>query len=203
MVDAIGVAILLALAAALGLALVVVVARHVAEEVHGLAKQLLGDGVEDAGDGRFHGQLVQLMGQAADAAGELVACLGHEHYAALQVARGLVMPAVRDLPREVGDQEGEVANEAGSIVEHLGGREGLLAALVGQEPQAGPEEALDHGVHGPEGSAGGHPGDVLGGDEVIEEGKGETQAGDVAGDVGQTAHAGALEAEWGWHCGCR
>ena len=196
-VDAGSEAVLHALAAALGLALVVVVARDVAEEVHGPAEQLLGERVDDGGDGRLLGQLVQLVGQAADAAGELVARLGHEDHVALHVARGLVVLAVRDLPREVGDQEGRVADEARGVVEHLGGREGLVAALVGQHPQAGAEEALDHGVQGPEGGAGGRPGDVIGGDEVVEEGKGEGQAGDVTGDVGQAAQAGALEAVLG------
>ena len=102
-VDPAKVAICLALAATLRLALVVVVARHVEEEVHGPAEQLLANGVDEGGDRCLLRQLVQIVGHATDAACELVAGLGHEDHVALHVARGLVMLAVRDLPREVGD----------------------------------------------------------------------------------------------------
>lgn len=196
-VDAGEVPILLPLAAPLGLALVVVMAGHVPAEVHGPAEQLLAERVDEGGDGCLLGQFVHLVGQAADAAGELVARLGHENHVALHVAGGLVVLAVRDLPREVGDEQGRVADEAGSVVEHLGGRERLVAALVGQHPQACAEQALDHGVEGPEEGTRGGPGHVGRGDEVVEEDEGEGEAGDVTGDVGQAAQAGALEAVLG------
>jgi hypothetical protein len=196
-VDAGEVAILLALATALGLALVVVVAGDVEEEVHGPAHELLAEGMDEGGNGRLLGQLRQLVSQAADAVSELLAGLGHEDHVALHVPGGLVVLAVGDLPGEVRDQEGRVADEAGGIIEHLGGREGLVAALVGQHPQTGAEEALDHGVQCPQSGARRGVGNVLGRDEAVEEDEGDGQTGNITGDVGETTQARALEAVLG------
>lgn len=102
--------------------------------------------------------------------------------------------AVRDLPGEVGDEERGVAYPADGIVDDFGGREGLVSAFVGEDPQAGAEEALDDGVDGPEGGAGGGGGDGGGRHVGVEEVEGRGEAGDVAGDVGETQGGVALEA---------
>ena len=39
-----------------------------------------------------------------------------------------------------------MADPAGGVIENLGGREGLVAALVGENPETGAEETLDDGV---------------------------------------------------------
>lgn len=98
MVDAGEIPIRLPLAAPLRLSLVEVVAGHVEEEVHGPAEELLGDRVEERGNGRLLGQLVHLVDQTADAGGILLARLGHKNHVALHVAGGFVVFAVRDLP---------------------------------------------------------------------------------------------------------
>jgi hypothetical protein len=154
-VDAAEEAVLLALTLALGLFLVVVVASDVGDEVHGPAAELLQHRVEEGRNGRLLGQLVQLVGELTDARGILVSRLGNKDHVALHVAGGLVVLAVGDLPGEVGDEKRGVGNEADRVVEHLGGREGLVAALVGHDPEAGAEQALDDRVAGPQSSPGG------------------------------------------------
>lgn len=196
-VDAGEVSILLALATALKLALVLVVSGGIGEEVHGPADELLADGVDEGRNWGLLGELVELVDGAADARGEFLTGLGHEDHVALHVAGGLVVLAVGDLPGEVGDEEGGVADEARGVVQDLGGREGLVAALVGQNPETGAKEALDDGVETPEGRARRGPGDVLGSDEVVGEGKGEAETGDIPEDVGEAAQARALEAVLG------
>lgn len=186
-VDATEVAVLLALAASLLLALVVVMASDVGKQVHGPSEGLLADRVKEGGDGRLLGQLVELMDHPAHTACELLAGLGNEHHVALHVSSGLVVLAVGDLPGEVGNEESGVADPASGIIEDLGGREGLVAALVCEHPQSCAEESLDHSVQGPEDRAGGHRGDVLGSDELVEQGEGNTKTDDIAGHVGQTA----------------
>lgn len=94
MVDSREVAVLLALSTTFGLALVVVMARHVTEEVHGPAEELLAKRMEEGRDRGLLGQLVELVDHTADAAGVLVAGLGDEDHVALQVAGGLVVLTV-------------------------------------------------------------------------------------------------------------
>ena len=65
------------------------------------------------------------------------------------MAGRLVVFAVRDLPGEVGDEEGGVEDPAGCVVEDFGGGEGLVAAFVGNDPEAGGEEALEEAVERP------------------------------------------------------
>lgn len=153
-VDTGEVAVLLSLAAALNLALVEVVAGSVGEDIHGPAEELLEDRVDQSGNWGLLGQLVELMNRTADTTSVLLAGLGDENHVALEVAGGLVVLAVGDLPGEVWHQQGRVADPAGGIVEDLGGREGLMAALVGQHPEAGSKQALEDRVEGPEDSAG-------------------------------------------------
>lgn len=48
-----------------------------------------------------------------------------------------------------------MAEPANRVVQHLGGRERLVAALVGHDPQTGSEETLDDSVEGPQTGASG------------------------------------------------
>ncbi len=93
-VDAGEPAVLLALAPALGLALVVVVAGDVGHKVVGPADQLLADEHDQGHDGGLLTQLGQLVGQLAEPGGLLLAGLGHEDHVAPYVAGGLVVLAV-------------------------------------------------------------------------------------------------------------
>jgi hypothetical protein len=184
----------LALAAALGLLGVVVVAGDVGEEVHGPSEQLLEQEVGGSQDGGLLHELAELVQGAADAGGVLLTGLGDEDHVTGEVASGLVVLSVGDLPREVGDQQEGVADPADGVVQDLGGGEGLVAALVGENPHAGADETLDDGVHGPEGHAGGEERHCLRGDIVVEKVKDRGQDGHVTEDIVQTGGSGAVEA---------
>lgn len=154
-VDAASEAVVLALATALTLALVEVVAGDVGEQVVGPADKLLHDQHEESVGGRLLGQLRQLVDHLADASGVLLASAGEEDHVALHVAGGGVVLVVRDLPAKVGDEQGGVEEPAGDVVDEAGVGEGAVAALVGNDPETGAEEALQDGVDGPESTADG------------------------------------------------
>ena len=137
------------------------------------------------------------MDHLAHAGGLLLAGAGHKHHVALQVAGGLVVLAVGHLPGEVGHEEGRVHNPPDNVVVQLGRREGIVAALVGKDPQASAEQALEEGVQTPEGEAYRVVGNVLGSDKVVEEVEGGGQAGSVTEDVSHAEEAIALEAVLG------
>jgi hypothetical protein len=187
-------AVLLAHTAALRLLGVVVVTGDVVEQVHRPAEELLGQEVASSQDGSLLTQLTELVQGLADAGGVLLTGLGNEDHVAGQVTGGLVVLAVGDLPGEVGDKQEGVADPANSVVQDLGGGEGLVAALVGQNPHAGADETLHDGVQGPEGHAGRHEGDSLGGDIVVEEVEDGSQHGHVTEDIVQTGGGRAVEA---------
>lgn len=86
---------------------------------------------------------------------------------------------------------------ADGVVEGLGGRESLVTTLVGNDPEAGSEQALEDGVESPEASSNGGRGNVLGSNEVVAEDEGGSDADNVAGDVVETSGSRALEAVGG------
>jgi hypothetical protein len=196
-VDAAAVAVVLALAAALALALVVVVAGDVGHEVVGPADELLGEEHDEGVNGGLLGQLSELVDGAAETGGVLLAGAGDEDHVALHVAGGLVVLAVGDLPAEVGDEEGRMKEPSGDIVDHPAVGEGAVAALVGNDPEAGAEEALEDGVETPKGGASGRVGNELRGNVVVPDGEGGSQASHVAQDVAVTLDGGPLEAVLG------
>lgn len=63
--------------------------------------------------------------------------------------RGFVVFPVRDLPREVRHEEHRMEHKANGIIEHFRRGEGLMSALVGQNPNACAEEPIDEAVHVP------------------------------------------------------
>lgn len=148
-------AVLLALALALRLPLVEVVAGDVADEVQRPASELLSDGVDKGSNGGLLGQLIKLVNQLADTRSVNLPRLRNEDHIALHVAGGLVVLSVGDLPGEVGDQERGVGNEANRVVQHLGGRERLVTALVGHDPETSAEQTLDECVTSPQTSSDG------------------------------------------------
>ena len=196
-VDTAAEAVLLALSTTLSLVLVIVVPGDVGKQVDGPATDLLIEEVEGGRDGGFLGQFGQLVGVLANPRGVLFPRLGDVDHVLGDVAGRLVVLAVRDLPREVRDQEGGVADPTDCVVQCLRVGEGLVTALVSHDPQAGPEQTLDEGVERPQASSDGRRGDVLGGHVVVEEVEGGRQAGDVARDVVETGEGGAFEAVLG------
>ncbi|PBP27062.1 hypothetical protein BUE80_DR001978, partial [Diplocarpon rosae] len=77
----------------------------------------------------------------------------HERRVLLHVSRRLVVLAVAQSPRVEGHQQEGVHDEAHGVVEVLVLGEGAVAALVGQDPDAGEDEALHGGVGHPGGEA--------------------------------------------------
>lgn len=189
--------IALSLTPTLALALMEVVAGDVGEEVVGPAEELLSDEHDEGVDGGLLGELAELVGHLAEAGGLLLAGAGHEDHVALEVSGGLVVGRVGQLPRVVRDEESRVEEPARDVVDGPRGGEGLVTALVGEDPDAGAEEALEHGVQRPKTSAGGRRGDVLGGHIVVEDVKRRGEAEQVAGDVQVALEGGPLEAVGG------
>jgi len=176
-VDATSKPVLLALTLALRLTLMVVMASDVGEQVHGPATNLLGEQMDSGCDGSLLGQLSKLMSHLLDARAVDLPGLGHEHHVALDVTGSLVVLSVGNLPREVGHQQRGVEDPAHGIVDHLGGREGLVTALVGEDPDASSEQALHESVSSPQSSADGSRWNVLGGDIGVEAIEGGSKAG--------------------------
>lgn len=183
----------LALATALTLALVVIVAGDVGQKVVGPSDKLLADEHGQGVDGGLLGQLAHLVGQLAQAGGLLLAGAGHKDHVTLQVAGGLVMLAVGHLPGEIGHEESRVDNPSDQVIVRLGGREGAVAALVGKDPQASAEQALEECVQAPESKACRVRGDVLGCHEVVKKIEGGGEAGAVTENVPQAQEAVTLE----------
>lgn len=186
--------VLLALATALTLALVVIVTGLVGDDVQRPADQLLSNQVEKGGDGCLFGQLGQLVNHTADPVGVLLAGAGHKDHVTLNVASGLVVLAVRHLPAEVRNEQARVENPADSVVDGLGGRESLVATLMGKNPEAGAKETLEHRVNGPEASASRLRGNVLWRYVVVENVKCGREEDHVTGNIAQATDSRAFEA---------
>lgn len=193
-VDTTAPAVGLALAAALGLAGMVVVTGDVVKKVHGPAKQLLGNEVASSEDGGLLKQLTELVQGLAHTGSVLLTGLRDEHHVTGDVTGGLVVLAVGDLPREVGDQQERVTDPANGVVQGLGRREGLVTALVGQDPETGTDETLNNGVDSPKGNASRQQRNGLGSNIVVEEVEDRGQNGHVPEDVVETGSRRTVEA---------
>lgn len=196
-VDTTAETVLLALSATLALALVEVVAGDVGHEVVGPANELLQDQHEQGESGSLLGEVSEFVGHLAETGSLLLPSSGNKDHVTLHVAGGLVMLSVRDLPAEVGDEQGRVEDPAGDVVDEARVGEGAVAALVGNDPETGSEETLEDGVDGPETSTGGGGRDVLGGHKVVPDGEGGGEEDHVAEDVAVASKGGALEAVLG------
>lgn len=79
--------------------------------------------------------------------------LGDKGHVLLHVAREAVVAVVAVLPGKVRHEQRRVHEPAHEVVEALVHREGAVAALMGQDPQAGEDEALHVAVRDPGGGA--------------------------------------------------
>ena len=93
--------ILRAVTTSVTLSAVLVVAGNVGQEVSWPATELLVDQVESSSQRSLFGQLVQLVSEFANTAGELLAGFGNKDHVTLHVASGFVVFTVGDLPGEV------------------------------------------------------------------------------------------------------
>lgn len=196
-VDTTAKAVVLALTATLALLLVEVVAGNVGHEVVGPADELLENEVDESVDGRLFAKLAKLVDKLTSARSVLLAGAGEEDHIALHVAGGLVVLGVGDLPAEVGHKQSRVEEPASHIVNELRVREGAVAALVGNDPEASTEETLEDGVQAPESNADGLGGNCLSRHVVVEDVEGGGEANDVADNVAVTLEGRALEAVLG------
>lgn len=147
--------VVLALATTLLLALVVVVAGNIGHEVVGPADELLENEHEQSESRSLLSEMSELVGHLAEARSLLLASAGNEDHVTLHVAGSLVVLSVRDLPAEVGDEEGRVKNPTSHIVDKARVGESAMTALVGDNPNTGSEKTLKNGVDGPQTSADG------------------------------------------------
>lgn len=144
-VDTTAEAVVLALAATLTLALVVVVAGNVGDEVVGPADELLEDEHEKSESGSLLSEVGELVGHLSETSSLLLAGSGNENHVTLHVAGGLVVLSVGDLPAEVGDKEGRVKDPASDIVDDARIGESTVTALMGNNPETGTEKTLKNG----------------------------------------------------------
>jgi hypothetical protein len=149
----------------------------VEEHVHLPAEELVGDEVDELGDGSvleelspvdteepglaggaLSGGLLLAEGGLVDVA--LGLAHGDEGHVLLHVAGEAVVAVVRELPGEVRDAEEGVEEPAGHIVDAGVRAEGAVAALVSENPDAGADKALEEAVDHPGGDAVGGVGDA-------------------------------------------
>ena len=140
---------------------VVALTRGVADEVHGPAKGLLEDGTPERRDGRL-GEGVTELGLAEGRNGKtsllgelggeaaLLAGLGDEDLVTGEVAGRGVVATVGDAPRVVRNEKSRVEDPTNSVVDRLRGREGLVAALVGNDPDTSGGERAGNSISGVE-----------------------------------------------------
>lgn len=141
--------ILLADTLALGLLCVLVVAGDVHEDVQRPSDELLTNEMKHSRNWSLLSHLVDFVHGLSNPARVLLTSLRYEHHVAVHVAGRLVVLAVRDLPREVRDEEARVYNPTNGVVESLGRRKRLVTTFVGQHPQTCGEKALQDCVDGP------------------------------------------------------
>lgn len=105
MVDAAKEAIFLSLAAALRLTIMVIMASCVDGNVQKPPKELLPNQVQCSKDWSFLGQFSELVSKFPHASRINLTTLRNVHHIALDIACGLVMLAMGDLPREIRHEE--------------------------------------------------------------------------------------------------
>nr|ACL52983.1 unknown [Zea mays]ACL53151.1 unknown [Zea mays]ACL53170.1 unknown [Zea mays]ACL53198.1 unknown [Zea mays]ACN35830.1 unknown [Zea mays] len=119
--------------------------------------------------------------------------LGHEHLVALQGPRVGVVAPVAVLPREVGHHERRVQHQADHVVQERVVREGVVAALVRDDPHAGAHAPLRDPVQRPGGVAERAWERRYDGQREVEERRGDHQ---VVDHVREGLEHRALEAVW-------
>lgn len=109
------------------------------------------------------------------------------------MASGFVMFAVGDLPREIGNKQGRVADPSNSIVQALRRREGLMSTFVRQDPQTRAKTSLYESIGCPQNGAKGGRRNVLRSQECVEEVEGEGEGGNVSSHIAQATDGRAFE----------
>lgn len=194
MVDALSPSIYHPLPTSFGLALMLVMSRDIGAQVQEPTRKLLSDHMSCRHDRRLLHKLAQFMGVVTKLRGVLFTGLGHEDHVSFQVSSGFVVFAVGDLPREIGNEQGGVANPPNRIVQTLRGRKGLMSTFVGQDPKTGAKASLYKGICRPQNSAKGGRGDIFRSQVRVEEVEREGEGSNIAGHIAQAPDGGAFKA---------
>lgn len=171
-----------------------VAGRDVEEKVRLPAEELVEEKLEGGDNGRVLGELLEGLERDALLGGNLLVGARDENEILLDVAGEAVVAGVRDLPREVRNTEERVGEPADDVVQAGVPGEGAVAALVGEDPQAGEDAALGASVEDPEGGAGGERLDMVDLQGTVDKGGDQ---GNVAGKVGKRDGELGLEAVGG------
>ena len=137
---------------------------------------------------------MHLVHKIARPRGMLFAGSRTEHHITLDVASGLVMLAMADLPAEVRDQQGRVAEPADCIIQPLAWRERLMPTFMGQYPKSGAEETLNECIGGPETSSQRQGWHVFWSAVCVEEVEGRCKQSHISGHIHETCNGRPLEA---------
>lgn len=134
----------------------IVLTRGIRDKICWPAKQELNDQPEQCDNGSFLIQMshinLLLLNSGGGSLGwqaNLATGLGDKDLILGHMASCLVMLRVRDSPRVVRDQQERVQDPADSVVKSLGGREGLMSALVSENPDTSADNALKNPVDRP------------------------------------------------------
>lgn len=171
-----------------------VMSRDIGAHVQEPTRKLLSDHMSCRHDGRLLHELAQFVGVVTKLRGVLFAGLGHEDHVSLQMASGFVVFAVGNLPREIRDEQGGVANPPNRVVQPLRGRKGLMSTFVGQDPKTRAKASLYKGICRPQNGAQGGRRDIFRSQVRVEEVEREGEGSNVAGHIAQAPDGGAFEA---------
>lgn len=143
--------------------------RGVLEKLSSLVRE------EQLADGRPVLRLVLLVATLGS--------LGHKSHILLHVASETVVAVVGELPGEVRDEKSRVQNPANNVVQNPVAREGAVATLVGQNPDAGADKALDVAVDDPSNGAHSPVANDIAARELGDVGQGSPAKGASQGNV--------------------
>lgn len=107
------------------------------------------DLVADQSDDLVNGGILKHLKDGQSPLHVLGLRLGHKGHVLFHVARVHVMAVVRELPREERHTQSGVGEEARDVVELGVQREGTVAGLVAQDPEANTEETLNETIDDP------------------------------------------------------
>lgn len=194
MVDTTEITVLLALTSTLGLTLMVVVAGDIGNEVQGPTEQLLEEEGSGGQNWSLLHQFAQLVCSLADTRSIVLPGLGNENHVASQVSSSLVVLSVRDLPREVRDQQERMAEPTDGVIQDFVRRKCLMTALVSQNPHTSSNETLNDGIERPQDGTHWHGRHSLRCHIIVEEVEDGGQHGQVPGHIVQALNRGPMVA---------
>lgn len=99
------------------------------------------------------------------------------------------MLPVGDLPREVWNQEYRVTEEADSVIDRFGGRERLVATLMGHDPQTGTKASLDECIESPPYCTDGARRNIGWSPQCVKEGEGSSKGEEISCHVHQASES--------------